>query len=313
MENNGPEQRQAQACYARVPDTAILQPAAANSEKKSSMNESDPGQWPEVALIWSQIGPPLRPDERDLEIITAFLHEHFTRVPTRPLSILILGVTPELYHLPWPDGSTVRAIDRTQAMIDHVWPGPRQAATHASWLDMPFKPSSMDLVLCDGGLHLLNYPQQQQDLVYRLAEIIKPDGYCAFRLFTPPVDKESVESVLTDLRTGAIPNLNHLKLRLGAALQEDSGRGVGLNEVWQTLHDAEPDLERLACTLGWESGHIHAIDAYKSNSARYYFVTADEALELFCGARAGAFEVCRIEYPDYPMGELCPTIIFRRR
>ena len=277
------------------------------------MNQNNPGQWPDVAAMWSQIGPPLRPAGADLETLAEFIHQHYAQGYCQALNVLILGVTPELYHLPWPDGSTIRAIDRTQAMIEHVWPGPRQAAIHANWLDMPFPSSSTDLVLCDGGLHLLSYPQQQQELVGRLAEVIKLGGYCAFRLFTPPSSRESVAHVLDDLRAGAVPSLNHLKLRLGAALQNDAGQGVELHTLWHTLHDAEPDLDKLADRLGWAPDHLRAINAYQSNPARYHFVTTDMAIALFADAATDPFELCKIVYPDYPMGERCPTVIFRRR
>jgi SAM-dependent methyltransferase len=274
------------------------------------MDKKSPGQWPEVAFIWSQIGPPLRPSDEDISFLIRLLNEQGS---ARPISALVLGVTPELYRLPWPAGSNVSAIDRTQAMIDHVWPGPAESVTHADWLELPFHASSMDLVLCDGGLHLLNYPEQQQEIASRLAHIIKPEGYCVFRLFLPPAIKETPEAVLADLQQGNIPNLNCLKLRLGAALQQGPTQGVELNEVWKTLHEAEPDLNTLAMTLGWTSDHISAIHAYRGSAARYHFVTVDEAIALFCEATDGAFEVYRLEFPDYPMGELCPTIMFKRR
>jgi len=44
-------------------------------------------------------------------------------------------------------------VDRTQAMVDNLWPGPKQEAHCTDWLALTLPDGSRDLVLCDGGLH----------------------------------------------------------------------------------------------------------------------------------------------------------------
>jgi SAM-dependent methyltransferase len=225
---------------------------------------------------------------------------------------LILGVTPELYRLPWPTDALPRAVDHTRAMIDALWPGDPASALHAKWTDVPLPDSSIDIALCDGGFHLLAHPSEQRALVRSLARLISPGGIFVLRLFVPPVERESVEQVMRALEEGSIPNLNVLKLRLGMALQASSEQGVVLHGVWQALHDRHPDPALLAQQLGWELAHLRAIDTYKNCASRYHFVSVDLAHELFCANGAG-FEVVSMHCNDYPLGERCPIVVYRRK
>ena len=116
--------------------------------------------WNVIARYWNCLGPPLRPCFDDT---TAF--SRLLTLPDRlKTDALILGVTPELYRLEWPVGSRIRAADRSRQMIDAIWPGPADEAIEADWLDLPLEDNSLDCVLCDGGLHLLQYPNEQRRL-----------------------------------------------------------------------------------------------------------------------------------------------------
>ena len=267
------------------------------------------GHWPEIARRWEQVGPPLRPSAEDL----AFCAEAvggWSRRHGAP-RVLLLGVTPELYHLPWPGGSDLLAADHTEAMIDAVWPGPREAALCTEWLDLALADGSRDVVLCDGGLHLLAYPEEQRRLVGLLRDVLSDDGLCILRLFVPPPRREPADAVLDDLLAGAIPSLNILKLRLWMSLQESAAEGVELGSVWRALHEVAPGLEGLAERLGWPVEHMLAIDTYRGSTARYYLVTVDQVSDLFCRG-AGGFELARLCVPSYEMGEQCPTLVLRR-
>jgi hypothetical protein len=114
-----------------------------------------------------------------------------------------------------------------------------------------------------------------------------------------------------DLLEGRISSLNILKLRLGMSLLEGAAEGVELGKVWRLIHEAAPDLEGLAAKIGWSLEHMLAINAYRGSPARYYFVTVDQARDLFCGS-PGGFEVRRLQVPSYELGEQCPTIVLQR-
>ncbi|MEA2901871.1 MAG: hypothetical protein QOH36_1758 [Actinomycetota bacterium] len=262
------------------------------------------GHWTEIARRWGHVGPPLRPGAADLAFYAEVVSGR-----TAPRALL-LGVTPELYRLPWPDGADVIAVDHTPAMIDALWPGPAAAVVCADWTDMELEPGSRDVVLGDGVFHLLDHPGGQARLVDNLARVVRPGGVVGLRLFVPPgaADREAPASVLADLSAGRVANLNLLKLRLGMALQPDPCAGVALGAVYAALDEAEPDLAALAARLGWDLDHLLAIESYRGSDSHYSFVTVDEVGELF--VRRG-FELEAVHVPSYELGERCPTVVFR--
>jgi SAM-dependent methyltransferase len=265
--------------------------------------------WPEMAWAWDESGAPLRPSAEDVEGYHRRAKEWWS-VHGSP-RVLLLGVTPEIYKLPWPEDREFIAVDRTPAMIAHVWKGRPEEVLQASWLELPLPPASRDIALCDGGLHLLDHPVGQKKLVERLHEVLAPGGRCILRLFTPPDIKESAQTVLGDLLAGGVANLNILKLRLGMAMQTSLESGVAVKDVWQALRALAPDWESLAHGLGWPVAHLAAVDAYRGSDARYYFMTVDEVTELFCGD--GRFVSLGWDVPHYALGERCPIIAFERR
>ncbi|MDZ7736194.1 MAG: class I SAM-dependent methyltransferase [Gammaproteobacteria bacterium] len=275
--------------------------------RSSSVSEGE--QWSEVARLWNQLGPPLRPSNQDIAIVSgeveAWMHENGA-----PCA-LILGVTPELYHLPWLPDTDLLAVDHTQGMIEVVWPGLPQAVACAEWTNMPIPDRSRDIALCDGGIILLDYPRGHHELVRELARIIRPGGLCILRAFVPPKEREMPETVLQDLLKAKIANLNLLKLRLGMAMQQDPAEGTRLKDVWDTIHGVAPDFNELASRTGWPLEHLLAINAYRDRTASYHFLTVVQIRELFCANPGGfSFKACR--QPTYELGERCPTIVFRR-
>jgi|WetSurSiteA1Bulk_404760.scaffolds.fasta_scaffold05926_2 hypothetical protein len=266
--------------------------------------------WQETARRWQHLGPPLRPAAQDIGFFSDFVQEWEQH--HRPPRVLLLGVTPEIYRLPWPEKTSFLATDKSQAMIDAVWPGPKKAAQCVNWLSLKLPDSSRDIVLCDGGLHLLAYPREQQQLVRILQAILSNQGLCIFRLYVPPSQQESPEAVLRDLIEGRIPNLNVLKLRLGMSLMKSAAVGVALGMIWQVLHEVAPDLEKLARRIGWSVEHIMPINTFRGSAERFYFVTVNQVTELFC-INPGGFEVHGIRVPSsYELSEQCPTIVLRR-
>ena len=276
---------------------------------KTSRSAGVPGQWGDIAPNWNRVGPPLRPCAEDLDFFTETV-ELWARRHGAPRA-LILGVTPEIYHLRWPTGSHVLAADHTQSMIDCVWPGPIEQAILADWTALPLQPSSRDIALCDGGIHLLAHPHGHRLLVGELHRIVAEEGLCILRLFVPPAEREAPETVLRDLAEGEISSLNVLKLRLGMALQDDIDVGVQLHHVWDVIHQFEPDFRRLASLTGWPLEHLLAIDSYRNCPATYSFLSLADVRRLFCDD-PGGFEIAAIHEPSYELGERCPTLVLRR-
>jgi SAM-dependent methyltransferase len=270
---------------------------------------TDRDHWPELARRWRLLGPPLRPQDEDVRAYQAVIDGR--PAGSRPPRVLLLGVTPEIYRLRWPEGTDFQAADRARAMIEAVWPGPREAARCEDWTALRLPDASRDVVLCDGGLHLLSYPEGQAALVRSLRRVLAPGGLCLLRLFVPPREPEPPSRVLADLRAGRIPDSNLLKLRLGMSLQREAGEGVRLADVWDAFAEGEADPEALATRAGWAPDEVRAIEAYRGSESRYHFVTVAEAKQLFCRA-PGGFEAIALREPSYPLGERCPLLVLRR-
>lgn len=264
--------------------------------------------WQRVAGQWSQVGPPLRPSPEDLAFFERAAGKVVARLGRAP-RVLLLGVTPELYRLPWPAGTDFLAADRSEAMIDIVWPGPREVVVRTEWLDLALPPGSRDVVLCDGGLHLLDWPEGQRRLAELLSRAVAPGGVVAVRLFTPPAVREDPARVLDDFAAGRIASLNILKLRLGAAMMPSVAEGVRLARVWDAINAAAPDRDAFAARIGWTPEHLAAIDSYRGSEGRYHFATLDEVTATFAAA---GFRVASVDVPAYELGDQCPTVAFER-
>lgn len=265
--------------------------------------------WQSLSQRWEQFGSPLRPSAQDATFLTDAINS-WVRDKGAPRA-LVLGVTPELYHLPWPDGTDILAVDHTQDMIDNIWPGPRETAICAEWTDMPLQKDSRDIAICDGGITLMIYPQEHHQFVETLRRIIAPDGLCIFRLFAPPEERESFDNVFQDLLDGKIPDMNQLKLRLWMAMHKDITQGLRLKHVWDAFHRVAPDLNSLASQIGWPPEYLMTINTHRNCQTRCVFPSVDEVSQLFC-QNPGGFELETVRVPTYDLGECCPTVVYRR-
>jgi SAM-dependent methyltransferase len=261
-----------------------------------------------MADVWKQLASPLRPSAEDQELYWSFIGDWIGNYDCP--RILILGVTPELYQLPWPARHEIRAMDRARGMIEQVWPGPRGAVLEADWREMPLPNESCDVVLCDGGLLLLD-AAGERELIDRLHAVLAPGGRCVFRLFVLPEMTESTAAVMDDLLASRIANLNLLKLRLGSALQKSPNEGLAVYDMWKMLREVEPDWNRLAARLGWPVEQLRAIDAYRESPARYRYNTQAATEAAFCEDDRFTFLGSRVG--KYPLAERCPVVAFARR
>lgn len=260
--------------------------------------------WQRIGARWSRLGPPLRPSPEDCRRFAAFIES------PEPVDALILGVTPELHGLPWPPRSTVRSADHSSAMIRAVWPGPPGSACVASWLDLPYRDGSFDWVLCDGGLHLLEYPRGHCDLAESLARVLRPGGGVVLRLYARPPEGESAARVFRDLRQGEIRSVHALKLRLWMALQRSPQEGVLVRDVHREIIGRLGSLEHLTAESGWREEEVYTLASYEGSPNRYYMTTVEQSVEAMESGGRLRLER-RLEGPHHP-GELCPVLLFRK-
>ncbi|MFT5720594.1 MAG: hypothetical protein ACI9W6_000894 [Motiliproteus sp.] len=269
------------------------------------------GQWNVVSDKWNLLGPPLRPVQEDISLITSGINK-WLDTSDHSYETLILGVTPEYYFHSWPGCSGIKATDNSKKMIADVWPGAFEDAQCSSWLEMDWPENKFSLALCDGGLQLLDYPLEQHFLVKKLSAIIKDDGLVILRLFARPSVTETLDSVFEKLDKGGVSNLNQLKIVLGMALQKDCKTGVVLNDIWASLTSRYSNWNKLAEDLGVPVDYVNIIDAYKDNATIYNFMSVEEVVEIFEEASDGRFQCVDVFTPTYACGELCPTLVFKK-
>jgi len=271
---------------------------------KISLDQDQIASWERFSRTYFLTGPPMRPSAEDLANYWDLAGEWIKnrRIPR----VLLLGVTPGLYNLPWPQGTEFLAADSSQAMIDTVWPGPRHAARCVDWLSMDLPQGSRDIVLCDGGLQLLKYPRQRE-LIRLLHHVLSDDGLCIFRLFVLPSQRETPDAVIRDLWDGKIGGPIALRLRLAMSLQNDVREGVEFGQVYSKLMETVPDMEKFAVMMGWPVESTLTINSYKDLKYRYHLLTLEQTIDLFC-LDPGGFQVQQLRTFSYELGQCCPTI-----
>jgi hypothetical protein len=168
----------------------------------------------------------------------------------------------------------------------------------------------MQLVLCDGGLHLLEYPAGQADLFREVAAMLSRGGMAVFRLFLPPAVRVGAEEVLRRLQGGEVPDMSTLKLLLGHALTDSTTEGVALGRVWDFLHaGVGSDRDAFFGGLGWPAEEVAVIDFYRDSCSRYYFSTLEEVRGLV----EHDFHVRAVLAAEHPMGQQCVHLQLERR
>jgi SAM-dependent methyltransferase len=253
--------------------------------------------WEEHAKKWALFAPPLRPSREDLSKIEAEAEKLFKKKGS--LSALLLGVTPEIALLNWPEVAQLRAIDQCPHMIRYVFPHAQMKLAdfkvdQGDWRSLPFPNQSVDLVTADGSYAFMRFPDQFDDLSQEIRRVLSSEGRLVIRLFIRPEKGELPEEVLAQ----EIENFHLFKWRLLMAFHGDSSQGVSLGAVWDFWDRHRPNR-------GWDPEVIKTIDNYRGSQGRYYFPTFKEALFYF-GSR---FKIEEIFHPSYELGERFPTFV----
>lgn len=265
--------------------------------------------WNQHARQWRFVRPPLRPTREDVELFERLVAE---AVPGAPRAAL-LGVTPELAGMCWPEGTRLAAFDRCPGMIAEIWPGAAvggsAGAVRADWRALPVADASFDVVIGDGCYTLVDSVAGYRAVGDAVARALAPGGAYVMRFFVRPGTAERVDDVFAELREGRIGSFHVFKWRLAMALHGSLDDGVRVADVWKVWNDHAGDADALAARLGWRAAELRTIDAYRDSEARYTFPTLDEARELL--ALHFVEESC--VFGSYELGERCPTLQMRRR
>lgn len=266
-----------------------------------------PDQFSSHARAWNRLGPPLRPAPEDVRVAERYVEATPAR-PGSPFRALILGVTPELACMRWPENTELVAVDRSRVMIDAVWPAGRLPcrghALCADWSEVPLESGSIDAVLGDGSFTLLAWPDAQRGVLRELRRLIAERGRLVLRVFVLPERREDVAAVLRDLDGGRIGSFHVFRWRLAMSLQRELERGVSLRDVWQLWQRLDLDRDALALRHGWPRDSIDSIDAYRQAEGQLWFPTLSQARALL----AEEFRELDCHLPGYELGACFPTL-----
>lgn len=268
--------------------------------------------WTRQAAQWRQVGAPLRPSGEDLSLYESVLLGR-VRANGPRLRGLLLGVTPELAGLAWPSGTDLVAVDRCADMIERVWPGyptPGLGALLADWLALPLPDRSRDVVIGDGSLNVIRYPDQTLGVLESAGRVLADDGRLVVRVFARPETGESSDEVFGAAMTGRIRGFHAFKLRLLMAVQGTENIRLRIGDVWQCWDREGPGAEALAGRTGWPLEVISTIDAYRDQDTLYSFPTLTELRALV--AKSPLVEVA-CSSGSYELAERCPRLVLAHR
>lgn len=226
---------------------------------------------------------------------------------------LLLGVTQELAAASWLRTFDLFAAERVRAMIDVAWPGntPQRHVVCADWRFAPFPDESLDLVIGDGCLTVVDPVRDLPQLLAEVNRCLRTDGYLLLRLFCRPDAVETPEQVIAALLSGAIGSIHVFKWRLVMAVQGvGGGSEVSLRSVWEIWNEVREDAARVAETRGWPAAAVGTMELYRDSPASLSFMTFDATVRIL---REAGFALLATRTGTYELAERCPHVLLRKR
>ena len=268
--------------------------------------------WDDIATSFAVLGPPLKPSGEDIHFVETAVRNWSSGHPRKTLRALLLGVTPEIAKMEWPDAARFTAVDNSLGMAQAVWPGNipgKRWVVCGDWLALPRPNSSCDVVIGDGSLNCVRFPDGLRAVAKNVNDVLDPDGVLLFRCFVRPTTKELPEDVFSDLVHARIPSVNHFKFRLLMAMQSSTENGISVHDVYEKWADSGIDQEALMARTGWDKRAFQSIELYKGQDVIHTFPAIEELRSVL----HEFFEECSVSTPAYPLGERCPRFILRKR
>lgn len=264
--------------------------------------------WTSFAQRWAKLTSPVRPHPDDVRQFEKCVAEG-----GGPGRALLLGVTPELATMRWPERSTFVAVDRSIEVIRGIWPGARigvpASAIAGRWQRLPFPDEAFDLAVGDGCFTALGTPIVQDEVYRELARVLRPRSRLIMRLFAAPSVRENAAEVFADLGAGRIGAFDVFKWRLLMATPVVAGHTVRVGDTFELWDAAGIDRDRLAQATGWSRARIDTIDDYRNNDTLLDFAPVDEALDRL----SPFFDAVGRFDQGYELAERCPIVVLSRR
>jgi hypothetical protein len=219
---------------------------------------------------------------------------------------LLLGVTPEIVEMQWPERSSLTAVDNSLPMVRTRWPGNipgTRTAVCGNWLALPYRDCSFDVAIGDGSINSLKYPGELRVLAEAVSRTLRRDGILILRSYIQSPRQESPGEIYAD----SVSCFNTLKLRLLMAVQPDPREGVALRDVYTSWMLRRNLNVESPLGAGWLTPEAEMMELYRDSKTVYAFPTLQE---LRCVLHE-FFEEISISFPSYDMGDRCPILLLK--
>jgi SAM-dependent methyltransferase len=271
---------------------------------------STDARWAALALAWPAFRPPMRPGRDDVAALETLVAECGCAAGVSSPRALLLGVTPEIATMRWPAGTSVLALDFSEAMIGSVWRAPERipaAVVRGDWTAMPLRDGVFDVVSGDGNLTSLSYPGEYAAFAEETRRVLRATGALVLRLFARPERPDPLDTVFANLRAGRIREPAMLPWRIAMALHGTLAEGVRAGAVWEAWCERVPRPAELLAALGWPPQALRSLEWTRGEEYVMRFPTEGEVEDLL----VRGFEKTARRAPGYDSGELYPTVVFR--
>lgn len=257
--------------------------------------------------------PPSRVSPADVEFFEKQARRALTSLGKPSLDALLLGMTPAIAAMRWPEPTALVALDWSSGMIRHQWPRaglPAFAAPiRGDWRRMPLADACRDFVVGDCCQVSVDSFADCAAYHAEVARVLRPGGWFVQRCILRPDEPESLDALFERLFEGGLPNFEVFRRRLAMALHGADGESVRAGDVWRVWDERVPDRRALLARYGWPERTFDTLERWKGSQMRFPFPTLAELIEL-----AGpTLELVECNVPGYDMGERCPRLVLRRR
>ncbi len=251
--------------------------------------------------------PPRSPSPEDGAAMLALAGDVLGR--STPLSVLLLGVTPQIVQLDWPSTVRLLAVDSNPAVANTAWAPSAKIDLRlelAMWDALPVESGSVDLIVGDCSFNALSDFEFYEAVAAECARALAPDGAMVLRFFGPVNPRKTPDQAIADARLCEDNRLSHFRLDLAVAISGGSGF-VDALQIRATFDEKEPDRERFAARTGATIEEIsRAIDL---PAERFPELTLNYFSVEEIGERMKPwFTIDAVYQPHYFKGELCPTL-----
>jgi hypothetical protein len=264
--------------------------------------------WSGIAAAYATYTSPFVPTDEDIHLTESAIERWHSEHRDVVINAALLGATPRLATMKWPDRSFLLGVDSSPDVINAIWPGNiagLRGMACANWAALPLREGSCHIAVGDGSLIAFRYPDGFHEFARSVSRVLSDDGVLILRCYIQPEKQETVDQVFQALIEGRIGNVNQFKFCLFMALQPTAQEGVCVRDVYATWASRRIQEETLVKEFGWDRAAIRGMEMWRHSDTVYTFPKLAQMRSVL----QRCFAEQTIVYPVYELGERCPTFV----